>query len=234
MKCWAMVPARGGSKSIPLKNLVPVCGRPLIDYGVLAARASGAFERIICSTEDERITERCQTLGIEVDRRPESLCGDDTPVSEVAQEFLARTANPPDYLALIQPTSLFLRAEDITNLLAAIRNSPGCNSGQTITAIPHNHHAWNQRVLVDGMVRFNFAEERQKAYNKQSKPKLFVFGNLVVARVEALLQGASFFQEPSAYVEIQSPYDFDLDVSTDIQWAEILLNAGKVILNHLS
>ena len=48
MRAWGLVPARGGSKSIPRKNLVSVVGRPLLDYGVLAARASGSLERIFC------------------------------------------------------------------------------------------------------------------------------------------------------------------------------------------
>ena len=67
---WAVVPARGGSKSIPRKNLLTLDGRPLLDYCVRAAQASRRFVRIFCSTDDSVIAARAHELGIEVDARP--------------------------------------------------------------------------------------------------------------------------------------------------------------------
>ena len=162
-----MVPARGGSKSIPYKNLAPLAGRPLLDYGVGAAIASDGIRRIICSTEDERIARRALELGIEVDPRPAALAGDDTPVAEVAKEMLERIdpARKVDILILVQPTSPFLLPSHIDDLLAAMQADPGARSGQTITPVPHNHHAWNQRMLDGEYIRFHFAAERRAAYN---------------------------------------------------------------------
>ncbi len=139
-------------------------------------------------------------------------------------------------LALIQPTSPFLRIEDVQQLIDAMVADPGARSGQTICACPHNHHAWNQRELdADGRrVAFRFAEERSAAYNKQKKPKLFVFGNLVVTRSRALLDGDDFFATPSLAVEIPRPYDFDLDTQEDRVLAEALLESGSVVLAHMS
>jgi CMP-N,N'-diacetyllegionaminic acid synthase len=230
---WALVPARGGSKSIPLKNLVPLAGTPLLEYGVRAATAAGGISRIICSTDDDRIATHAAGLGIEVDRRPAHLALDETPVADVAVELLAR-CGAPDLLLLIQPTSPFLLPEHVAALIAAMQGDPQARSGQTIARCPHNHHAWNQRELDAPYVRFKFADERRRAYNKQSKPPLFVFGNLIAVRPAALMAGDGFFAEPSVAVEVQPPFDFDLDTQADLAVAEALIASGAVRLAHMN
>lgn len=143
--CWALVPARGGSKSIPYKNLVLLAGLPLLDYGVRAVQASKRCVRIVGSTEDARIAERFGVLGVECDRRPSDLAADDTPVADVAREWLTRTraggVTLPDVLVLVQPTSPFLRPEDVSRLLDAVAARADARSGQTIVGCPHNAHA---------------------------------------------------------------------------------------------
>lgn len=236
MRIWALIPARGGSKSIPLKNIAPLGGRPLMDYVVLASRAWGRFERIVCSTEEDAIAARAAELGVPVDQRPERLAADDTPVADVARDFIARSgpARAPDWLVLLQPTSPFVLPKHLEALAAAIRSSAGVNSAQTVAAVPHNHHAWNQRVVENGMAQFAMAEERARAHNKQLKPRHYVFGNLVAARVAVLMAGGDFFAPPSAAVEIERPYDLDVDDRNDLALAEAILARGLVRLDHLS
>lgn len=237
LNCWAFVPARGGSKSISYKNLVLLAGTPLLDYSVRAAQASECCARIVGSTEDTRIAEQFMALGAECDRRPIELASDDTPVVEVAREWLMRSRaggqRLPDVLVLVQPTSPFLRSEDISRLLRALSVKPEAKSGQTIVACPHNAHSWNQRAFDDGLVRFVHAEERKHGYNKQSKPKRWLFGNLVAVRVSALLANEDFFAVPSVGIEIERPYDFDLDTAADLAVAEALLVRGVVQLPHM-
>lgn len=225
---WALIPARGGSKSIPRKNLVPLGGRPMIEYGIDAAVRSGRFERIVCSTDDDEIAAVAMKAGIEVDQRPPMLATDEAAVADVARDFLTRNESEPDLLALVQPTSPFLLPVHIIALLDAMLSDPDCNSGQTITPVPHNAHAWNQRFFDDGRTGFVFAEERKKAFNKQLKPKYFCFGNLVATKPHALLTGADFFAQPSVGVTIKWPYNFDLDVPSDLILAEAILRAGLV------
>lgn len=235
MKVWGLVPARGGSKSIPYKNLVLVAGVPLLDYGVRAAQASQALDRIFCSTDDDKIASRALHLGIEVDRRPDHLATDEAAVADVARDFLNRLPENerPEIIVLIQPTSPFLLPEHVRRVTERLANDPAANSAQTVTPVPHNHHAWNQRVVEDAHVRFQFEVERETAYNKQKKPKLFVFGNLVAVRSSALLAGQAFFAKPSLSVEIAWPYDLDLDSPQDLALAEALLLAKLVTIPHI-
>jgi CMP-N-acetylneuraminic acid synthetase len=236
MRFWGLIPARGGSKSIPLKNLAALGGRPLIDYVILAGQSWNGLERLVCSTDAPVIARRAGELGVEVDRRPAQLAGDETPVAEVARDFLGRgdPVHLPDWLILLQPTSPFVLVEHLEALAQAVRGVPDANSAQTVVPVPHNHHAWNQRVLENGRVRFAMAEERARGYNKQLKPKHHVFGNLVAVRVAALMGGADFFAPPSAAVVIEPPYDIDVDAPQDLAIAEALLAHGLARLDHLS
>jgi CMP-N-acetylneuraminic acid synthetase len=230
------VPARGGSKSIPFKNLVPLAGRPLLDYGVLAARASGVCERIIGSTESDRIAARFAQLEVEVDRRPEHLAQDDTPVKDVVRELLERqmaSHGTPWLVLLVQPTSPFLLASHVQGLVQLMIERPQALSGQTIAPCPHNHHAWNQRTVSDGVVSFVHHKERTAAYNKQAKPARWVFGNLIATRADAILAGQELYAEPSAALPIASPYDFDLDSDLDRILADALIASRAVTLPHL-
>lgn len=235
MSIWALIPARGGSKSIKYKNLVPLGGRPLMEYGVTAAKKSGLFDRIICSTEDKKIADfATQDLGIEVDIRPLSLARDDTPVIDVATEILNKYGkeNFPEFLFLVQPTSPFLLVEHIQLLLDCMRRNPSAASGQTVCKCPHNHHAWNQRVLDGECVSFEFRDERKHAYNKQRKKQFYVFGNLVAIRPQYVGEMA-FFSEPSVAVEIEQPYDFDVDNELDLCIANGILQSNVLDLPHM-
>lgn len=236
-ECWALVPARGGSKSIPLKNIADFAGRPLIDYGILAARAARRVSRILCSTEAPEIAARCAELGAEVHQRPAELGGDVTPVMAVIAHFIgdmaAREGGVAEMIALVQPTSPFLLPEHLDQAIEALQGDPAAGSAQTVIECPHNHHAYNQRSLQGGHTDFIFAAERQAAYNKQSKPKHYLFGNIVVLRTEAALAQNAVFARPSKAVEIPEIFGFDADGPDDFKLGKLMLEGGLVSLPHL-
>jgi len=227
LKAWGFIPARGGSKSIPYKNLVKLGKISLIEKAYRTALKSGCFERIICSTEDKKIMNLCLKIGCEVVTRPQKLSGDHVKVSAVVQEFLKRQNKTlPKFIFLLQPTSPFLRVRDIKNLYNLIRKNPSANSGQTIFACPHNFHAWNQRSFRQGLVTFVAPRKRKKAFVKQKKPSHFIFGNLVAARVTKIKKGEDFFCRPSIGLVIDQYSSFDLDTKED------LLLARKIASLH--
>ncbi len=234
--CWGLVPARSGSKSVALKNLAPLAGRPLLDYGVLAARQAG-LERIVCSTDGPEIAARCRQLGIAVDQRPAELAGDETPVFEVIAQWLAelsrRKGSVPEMVALIQPTSPFILPSQIATAVALLQGDPSAASVQTVIPCPHNHHAYNQRLVAEGLVSWRFPEERRAAYNEQRKPAHFLFGNLVVFRSRAALDQGSVFAEPSLASPLPELYGFDCDGPEDFCLGSLMIESGLVQLPHL-
>jgi CMP-N-acetylneuraminic acid synthetase len=98
-----LIPARGGSKAIPRKNLRLLAGKPLIAWTIEAARASRRLDRVVVSTEDAEIAAVAQQCGAEVCHRPPRLARDDTPMLQVLQHALERMA--AEVVVLLQPTS---------------------------------------------------------------------------------------------------------------------------------
>lgn len=118
MKPLYIIPARGGSKGIPHKNIKPLGGRPLIAYSIDAARDAGADDaHIILSTDDDAIADTARSLGLPVEyRRPAALATDTAGSREViidAMDYADRTGIDYDCVVLLQPTSPFRTAEDI-------------------------------------------------------------------------------------------------------------------------
>jgi len=236
-EAWGVIPARGGSKTIPLKNMISLGGRPLLDYVISAGRSSKTLSRVMCSTEHPQIEEECRRMGIEVHSRPEHLCQDDTPVLDVLAHILddlERKGEPlPEMIALLQPTSPFVLPEDIDTAISSLRADPEADSVQTLCTFPHNYHAYNQRVVEAGLVRFRFPAERKACHNKQRKPTFYIFGNLVVTRVRTIRARKDIFGTRSLTRFIANAYAMDVDGYEDLQKAEWLLTSGQVSLPHM-
>lgn len=124
-KCIAIVPARGGSKRIPHKNIIDFCGRPLITYSLEAARKSGLFDVIHVSTDDDEIRAVTEDFGLSVDfMRDPALADDFTGVRPVMQAVLReydRRGHSFDDVCLLMPTSPLIDAEDLITGYDAFR-----------------------------------------------------------------------------------------------------------------
>lgn len=112
-----LIPARGGSKRIPRKNIKAFCGKPMLQYSIEAARECGVFERIILSTDDAEIATLGEKLGAEVPfLRPDSLSDDYTTTVDVilhALDFLQSAGQEPDALCCLYATAPFVQASDL-------------------------------------------------------------------------------------------------------------------------
>jgi CMP-N,N'-diacetyllegionaminic acid synthase len=117
MSLVALIPARGGSKGIPRKNLALMAGRPLMEYTISAARESGVIDRLVCSSDDDEIITYCRRMSVDVIRRPSHLATDDTAMSPVIahalEELRRETGVLPKWLLLLQPTSPLRTADDM-------------------------------------------------------------------------------------------------------------------------
>lgn len=113
MSTLAVIPARGGSKGLPGKHLLPLDGRPLIAWTLEAARMARCIDRVLVTSDDETILAVCAEYGAETLRRPASLAGDDIPSEPVLMHALAQAGANAEVLVLLQPTSPFRTAFDI-------------------------------------------------------------------------------------------------------------------------
>lgn len=228
MKVLGLIPARKGSKSIKDKNLTLLNGKPLVQYVLDAALKSKTITQILCSTDDERIMAICdERMGIIIQKRPEYLTQDNSNIQDVVEYALKEF--PADIVVLLQPTSPFVLPEHIDECVTMLKTGPYYASAQTITEPPHNHHAFNQRRIrpeVDS-VEFFFDAFRKRFYNKQLKPKFYIFGNVIATRTKKIEEGG-LFATPSFPVKISYPYAMDIDQPEDIKLAEWYLQTGQV------
>jgi CMP-N-acetylneuraminic acid synthetase len=234
---WGIITARGGSKSIPLKNIVPVCGKPLLQYIVNAAKHAKFIDRIICSTDHPDIESMCHQSRVEVIKRPKELSGDlvrsDDVMIHAAESAKTIDGSVAEVLVLLQPTSIFLKGSQIDEAVAALFDNPIANSSQTVVTVPHQFHAINQRKLFeDGTdIGFVYPEERKRSFNKQTKPIYYAFGNLIAMRTEALIQYRSMYARPSVPIQIPFACSYDLDSWGDIELAELMIKNRLVDLD---
>jgi CMP-N-acetylneuraminic acid synthetase len=136
-----LVPARGGSKGVPGKNVRPLAGHTLLEYTARAARESGVIDRIVLSTDSAEIADAGRRAGLEVPFiRPASLAADDTPMVPVIMHALSeieRHAWSPDIIVLLQPTSPLRRPQHVRDAVNALRESTA-DSVVTVVEVPRH------------------------------------------------------------------------------------------------
>lgn len=225
MTVLAFIPARGGSESVLLKNLYPLGDKPLLKWSLDVVKGTKMIHDIVCSTDHSEIKNLCIRECVPTTERPGNLTdGLSYPIHEVIIEYINHLEKDPDIVVLIQPTSPFLTTEHINEVVKTLHNNKNLASCQTICEVPHNYHAWNQRSWNEetGSVKWCFPDMRKIGYNKQTKPRLWKFGNVVATRVDALRKYGCF-AEPSFGIPIGPFESFDVDTLEDFAIAERLL-----------
>lgn len=223
-----VIPARGGSKRIPRKNIRPFCGAPMISYSIAAARESGCFDRIIVSTEDDEVAAVALEYGAEVPfRRPRELADDHTGTSAVMRHALGALAASGARVSLaccIYATAPMLLPSDVLAGLAALEGADA-QFAITVTTFPSPP----QRALVltetGGLRMLHPEHERTRS---QDLPETFLdAGALYWGRPEAFERGASVFAEHTAVIRLPRHRVQDLDTLEDWHRAELMFRSWR-------
>lgn len=138
-----MIPARGGSKRIPRKNLRLLCGKPLIQYTIEAAQKAEKLTTFVVSTEDYEIGTVASALGAYVVRRPDDLAGDDITTSAVlkhALEWMETDTDPYDMVVCLHPTSPIRDPKHIDQAIEKLSARPGLSILASVCALPEKTH----------------------------------------------------------------------------------------------
>jgi len=233
-----VIPARGGSKRLPRKNIAPLAGRPLLAYTITAGLNARAVDAVYVSTEDQEIAEVARGFGASVPfLRPAHLADDhvtaDAAVADLVQRVQGGQGAPVDIVVLIQPTSPFVLPDHIDQAVRRLRDEPELDSVTTMTVLDHRHHPYNLAFPWEGgRWEFIFAEERRAARSRQSKPVALKFGNLFAARAETMIKQGRFGATKGLLL-IEPVYSWDIDHAWELEVAEILIAKGAVRLPHM-
>jgi CMP-N-acetylneuraminic acid synthetase len=216
-----IIPARGGSKGIPGKNLASVGGRPLIAHTFEAARASRTLTRVVLSTDSEEIAELGRAAGIEVPfLRPPALAADATPMLDVLRHAIAALHPRPDVVVLLQPTSPFRRAEHIDAAVSLLERS-GADSVVSVVAVPHQFTP-GSLMRLEGERLVSLTND-PVATRRQDKPVLYARNGpaVLVTRVPVLASARLYGGDTRPY-EMSREDSIDIDDAFDLEMAEAL------------
>jgi CMP-N,N'-diacetyllegionaminic acid synthase len=228
MRILGVIPARGGSRAVPRKNIRLLGGRPLIAHTISAAGASDSITYLVVSTDDAEIATIAGDLGVDVVARPSVLAGDEAPMVPVIQHALdevERDRPPFDAVFTLQATCPFRTASDI-DAAAALLAEGGADSVIGVVRVQDMHPARIKRIeggfLEDFCVEEDEGTRRQDleaAYRRSGGVYLTARETVVGGSLRGLRQRA-YEMPPERSINIDEPLDFLL--------AEAALSAGMV------
>jgi CMP-N-acetylneuraminic acid synthetase len=217
----AIIPARGGSKGIPRKNLKELAGKPLIVWTIEEAGKSKYIDRIILTSEDDEIIKAAQKWGCEVPFvRPAELAGDDTPGIKPVIHAINAIGEKYDYIVLLQPTSPLRTANDIDACIQTCiqKNAPVCVSVCASPKSPFWMYTLNDETKLCPLL------QTEPSFTcRQSLPPVYVLnGALYVAQADYLLQKKCFISEETLAYIMPADRSWDIDDEIDFRICDLL------------
>jgi len=231
MRILGIIPARGGSKGIPGKNIKPLGGQPLLAYAAEAARRAEVFERVILSTDSEEIAQAGREHGVGVPfLRPPELARDDTPMLPVLQHAVREMSArgfAPEAIAILQPTAPFRRWQDLREAARLLESDPAIDSVVSVVQVPDHFSPYFLMRIESGQLQ-PFMPDGLKITRRQDAPKAYSrSGDFYFTRAQTLMEGNSIYGPNCRPFIIEHPIRVNLDTLEDWAEAERLVEAFK-------
>lgn len=219
----AIIPARGGSKSIPRKNLRLLKGKPLLGWTIETAQNSQYIDRVILSSEDEEIINTAKKYGCEVPFvRPAELARDQTPGIDTVLHAITNINVMYDYVLLLQCTSPLRTTNDIDGCLEFCIEAKANSCVSVAETIERPF--WMYTIDNEQRLKQLIYSEKH-LYQRQQLPKVYLLnGAIYIARSEWLLENRSFINEDTLAYAMPRERSLDIDEEYDLQIAEFLFD----------
>jgi N-acylneuraminate cytidylyltransferase len=225
MNCLAIIPARGGSKGIPRKNVRPLAGRPLIAYNIQQALGSRYVNRLVVSTDDPEIAAVAQEYGAEVVWRPAEISGDsassELALLHVLETLQERENYQPDILVFLQCTSPLTLAEDIDGTVQELLEQ---DADSALAVIPFHYFLWRQ--VAGDAVGINH-DKGVRPLRQEREAQYLETGAVYVMRVPGFLQSRHRFFGKTAMYVMSAERRLEIDDPVDFEVAEVLLRSQE-------
>jgi len=229
----AIIPARGGSKGLPGKNIKSLCGVPLICHSIKSALAASSISRVVVSTDDDQIAETAKKCGAEVPfLRPSDLANDKSMAMDAYLHMVDRIADetkkPIESFVALLPTVPLRLAEDIDEAVN-IFNKNEADSVISVTESPVPIQ-WYRKITSDGIL-CDYLPEFNAVKNRQEWEKNYVpNGAIYVFRTEVLRATRQYYTDKTYPYIMPRERSADIDVQLDFDWAEFLLKRRAALI----
>ncbi len=232
----AVIPARGGSKGLPNKNIKNLCGKPLVGWPIQAALNSKYVDKVIVSTDSAEISEIAKNYGADIPFiRPDQLASDTATsyaVLEHAIYELRKSNEEYDYILMLEPTSPLTDADDIDNALNKLLNTEDAESIVGVCKSESGHPSFSALISTSGFLK-PYEQEEFKFLRRQDITDVYYFsGSLYLSRVETLLNKKSFYHDKTIAAIDPKWKAFEIDDIVDFIILESLItNKNKFTKN---
>lgn len=217
----AIVPARGGSKRLPKKNVLKLDGKPLISYSIEAGIESKYIDKLVVTSDSTEILDISRFCGATTIKRPDELASD-TASSFDAIEHAILNCDKYDYIILLQPTSPLRRTRHIDEAIELLLSKKG---DAVISVCETDHNPLWSNTLDDSLSMQNFLED--EVLNKRSQDLETHYrlnGAIYICQVNKLLEQKSFFLNKNIYAyKMDRESSIDIDTELDYKIAELLM-----------
>ncbi len=222
MTVLAIIPARGGSKGLPQKNVLPICGKPLIAWTIESARSSRYIDRVVVSTDDRAISRISLEHGAEVINRPESISGDGAPSEAALAHALLYLKDHEDYTptltVFLQCTSPLTSPEDIDRCVEELLDN---QADAAFTVTPFHYFVWQENV---DNVACGVNHDQKIRLRRQDRDQQFLeTGAVYVFRTDGFLTSRHRFFGKTVFSEMPAERCLEIDELLDMERAEIRL-----------
>lgn len=220
MKCTAIIPARGGSKGIPRKNVTPFNGKPLICWNIEAALQTEHIDQVIVSTDDAEIAEISRGAGAQVIMRPDAISSDIASSEDALIHVLNALNETPELTVFLQCTSPLTLPADIDN---CIRKLLDADADSAFTAEESHRFIWKNSRQAEG-VNHDGAERKRR---QDLEPEYAENGAVYVMRTAGFLKSRHRFFGKTVISEMPSTRTWEIDTPNDLVVAEALSRLSK-------
>jgi N-acylneuraminate cytidylyltransferase len=220
MTCIAVIPARGGSKGIPNKNLVEVNGQSLVTRAINSAVQSGVVDFVVVSSDDHAILEAAIIAGAIAIERPAELAADTSAIEDAISHALQKFSEDhqvPTTLVLLQPTSPLRKSSTISDAVHLFTENE--NTGCVYGVIESEHHPFKTFIATDaGLQPVRNVEDLSRS--RQELPKAYrQSGSIYVVGVQDFLASNSLYVSPVRWIEVSLEESIDIDTPADLEAA---------------
>jgi len=224
----AVIPARGGSKGVPRKNIRDLCGKPVIAWTIETALVVGEdLYRVIVSTDDPEIAVAAHAFGAEAPfMRPAELATDEAPGLPVIQHAVKfveeEEGTPVDWVLILQPTAPFRNADDITEALRLAREG-GCDSVISVTRVLAEHPILMKKIEDDRLLPYCIEEKEGTRRQDYDPPAYIRNGAIYLTRRDVLMENDSIWGEVIRPYVMPEERSYDIDSERDFRLVELVM-----------
>lgn len=218
----AVIPARGGSKRLPRKNVLDLCGKPLIAWSIEAALKSLYIDKVVVSSDDEEILDISEFFGASILKRPNVLASDVATTFDTIKHVIDNLEKY-DYIILLQPTSPLRTCKHIDEAIEILESK---NADAVVSVCEMDHSPlWSNTLPEDGSMNKFLRDEILNKRSQDLERYFRLSGAIYICKIEKLLEEKSFFLKENIFAYVMDrKSSVDIDDEIDLIYANILIS----------